>query len=332
MDACVGGVVYYLFGYALAYGSDGDGTGNPFTGGMNADGSTSGLFMLVDVTFMEYYSFFFQYVFAATIATIVSGAVAERITFKAYMIYSFILTGSTRPGQDPFCLSTYPLNAPAVNLAQACASPGAPVPRLPPFLPPPPTRVAVNRAQSSTLGARIGSGPAMASSTRWVSAGAHPRLATREHHRHVGRHPAPDPASRQSLAGPPHATHLLRRHRLCGWRCCARTLRSGGVHGRGGAWPTPWTFRRQRQAGRDQGPQHLDDGARLVCPLVRFHPVQRRLGSVGAPFDVVLVPTLVLTLVVETAVVVRERVSADIRNLPPRRCSDGWRARRLVSP
>merc|ERR1719446_1418189 len=33
MDACIGGVVYYLFGYGLAYGGPGDGTGNEFAGG-----------------------------------------------------------------------------------------------------------------------------------------------------------------------------------------------------------------------------------------------------------------------------------------------------------
>jgi len=92
MDACVGGVVYYLFGYAFAYGSPGDGTGNAFSGG-----ESSGYFMLVDVAGEEYYIFFFQYVFAATIATIVSGAVAERIQFKAYMIYSAVLTGIVYP-------------------------------------------------------------------------------------------------------------------------------------------------------------------------------------------------------------------------------------------
>jgi Amt family ammonium transporter len=111
MDASVGGVVYYLFGYALAYGSPGDGTGNPFVGGesgitfmlhdamskSNATNPAVGAYGLtgwaVDTgAGTEYYGFFFQYVFAATIATIVSGAVAERIQFKAYMIYSVVLT------------------------------------------------------------------------------------------------------------------------------------------------------------------------------------------------------------------------------------------------
>lgn len=96
MDACIGGVVYYLFGYALAYGSTGDGTGNPFIGG-----ETGTSFMLNNVAVLgagnEYYGFFFQYVFAATTATIVSGAVAERIKFSGYIVYSVILTGVIYP-------------------------------------------------------------------------------------------------------------------------------------------------------------------------------------------------------------------------------------------
>jgi ammonium transporter, Amt family len=49
------------------------------------------------VTPNEYIYWYFNYVFAGTTATIVSGAVAERCQFRAYLCYSFALGGFIYP-------------------------------------------------------------------------------------------------------------------------------------------------------------------------------------------------------------------------------------------
>lgn len=95
LDACVGAIAYYIFGWAFAYGPNS--SANGFIG--------AGQFALSSYTnddgvsepFTDFFSFFFQWAFAATAATIVSGSVAERTSFYAYMGYAFFLTAFVYP-------------------------------------------------------------------------------------------------------------------------------------------------------------------------------------------------------------------------------------------
>jgi len=86
LDACIGAVCFYGWGYAFAYGDE---KGNKFIGTTN--------FFLTKEDGTSYRSFFFQWAFAATAATIVSGAVAERIKIQAYFLYSLIITSIIYP-------------------------------------------------------------------------------------------------------------------------------------------------------------------------------------------------------------------------------------------
>ena len=83
LDALIGGVTYWMIGWGAAYGK-GD---NPFIGGSD--------YFSYNMDPGDYPSWFFQFVFAATAATIVSGAIAERTQFFAYFVYSIVITGMT---------------------------------------------------------------------------------------------------------------------------------------------------------------------------------------------------------------------------------------------
>ena len=83
MDFCIGTLGFYLIGYGIMFGS-GSGFFGAIEIGASVNHAPDGIPNLA--------FFFFQLVFAATAATIVSGAMAERTKFASYLVYSAIIT------------------------------------------------------------------------------------------------------------------------------------------------------------------------------------------------------------------------------------------------
>ena len=99
----IGIVTYYVVGFGLMYpGSDYAGAwfgfGSPFLPGLDSLGDpglvTPGGYELDMTTWAD---FIFQAMFAATAATIVSGAVAERVKLSSFMIFATLLVGFAYP-------------------------------------------------------------------------------------------------------------------------------------------------------------------------------------------------------------------------------------------
>jgi Amt family ammonium transporter len=89
MDFCAGALAFFAVGYAIAFGEGNDFFGSE--GWFLGDGAFQYGTLTVPVTFI------FQVAFAATAATIVSGAMAERTKFKSYLLYSVVISGLIYP-------------------------------------------------------------------------------------------------------------------------------------------------------------------------------------------------------------------------------------------
>ena len=89
LDFCFASLAYFMFGYAIMFGGNGPIVG---TSGWFLSGATSAAEGIPLEAF-----WLFQAVFAGAAATIVAGAVAERMKFHAYLAYSFLLSAFIYP-------------------------------------------------------------------------------------------------------------------------------------------------------------------------------------------------------------------------------------------
>jgi len=87
MDFSIGSLAFFAVGFAIMFGTD--------VGGLF--GSTGWFLTGDNYDVNTYLLFIFQMVFAATAATIVSGAVAERIKIRAYLVYALVVCALIYP-------------------------------------------------------------------------------------------------------------------------------------------------------------------------------------------------------------------------------------------
>ena len=95
-DLCVGVLLFYFVGYSIMYGADASGGLGLF--GWSGFGITSELGVEPGPGVIHpQVDWLFQVAFAATAATIVSGAVVGRMQFRSYVFYSLFITALVYP-------------------------------------------------------------------------------------------------------------------------------------------------------------------------------------------------------------------------------------------
>lgn len=96
----IAGLMYYAIGYNLMYNGVGDMGGYfgiPGIWGPDTSFLTDGAYTDTDVTYAPASDWFFQMVFCATAASIVSGTIAERVKLWPFFIFVAVLTGILYP-------------------------------------------------------------------------------------------------------------------------------------------------------------------------------------------------------------------------------------------
>ena len=100
----IAGLMYYIIGYNLMYTGDNSFIGS-FSWGFQSsevevelfNGSESATFESLDQSHSNMSSWFFQMVFVATTASIISGTLAERVRLASFLIFTVVLTGFIYP-------------------------------------------------------------------------------------------------------------------------------------------------------------------------------------------------------------------------------------------